>query len=391
MQNNVSPHMDRIASLSRYLAQDPNNLDLLAELTDAHIESRAYDEARKLIDNALRLKPQSPHLMYRSAVVDRLSGHYDRALTVLLALNQQGETSPVVLGELAEAQYALTDYVAAEQTLEQVIVQTGFQVAAPRSDLLYVRCLHRAGKMTEAIAFAVAHMATSSAPRLLREALATVYYDNDQLDKAHELYLQAEASGDMGAELRTVGGYVALANHHTKEAAATFAAAIAEQPDNGRALLGAGLTAAAARDLPQATAYLQRTVEAMPSHLGSWVTLAWMQLLQGKPDNAEDTLNRSLEVDRTFGETYGALASVAAVKGQTEKARELMKTALRLNKQSFGVMFADMVIKSGGKIKLEQVQASLQKLASYQVKTGTRTTNIKDSVMQAIESSGEQI
>ncbi len=71
--------------------------------------------------------------------------------------------------------------------------------------------------------------------------------------------------------------------------------------------------------------------------------LAWMQLLSGPLDAAEATLEHAKTIDHDFGETYGGLAVVAAMKGNASRAREMIRTALKLDRNSFSAAYASLL------------------------------------------------
>jgi Flp pilus assembly protein TadD len=75
------------------------------------------------------------------------------------------------------------------------------------------------------------------------------------------------------------------------------------------------LTAAYEGDLAGAMQALKAAVAVMPEHLGSWHALAWMQMLSQDLAGAESSLQEALARDASFGETYGGLALLAALRG----------------------------------------------------------------------------
>lgn len=65
----------------------------------------------------------------------------------------------------------------------------------------------------------------------------------------------------------------------------------------------------------------------MPAHIGSWHVLGWIQILQQKTNEAEQTFTHALKLDRTFGESHGGLGMTEALKGNWDKAEDYCKTA----------------------------------------------------------------
>jgi len=59
---------------------------------------------------------------------------------------------------------------------------------------------------------------------------------------------------------------------------------------------------------------------------------------------AEAAFNKSLEIDRNFGETHGGLAVIALLRGARAEAERLAEISLRLDRQSFAGHFAQSLL-----------------------------------------------
>jgi Tfp pilus assembly protein PilF len=115
-------------------------------------------------------------------------------------------------------------------------------------------------------------------------------------------------------------------------------------PANARAYIGLGTLALLENDLQQAKAHLLRGVELMPGHVGSWHVLAWTHLMSGEIDLAELRFRHALELERNFAETHGALAAIAALRGDRAASERGIEVALRLDPQSLAARFAQSVL-----------------------------------------------
>jgi Tfp pilus assembly protein PilF len=115
-------------------------------------------------------------------------------------------------------------------------------------------------------------------------------------------------------------------------------------PDNARAWVGLGTAALLGQDFAGAKSALRRGVEHMPGHVGSWHLLAWTELMTGEIDEAERLFARSFELDRNFAETHGALATIAAMRGDRESALRSTEVAKRLDSECLSAKYAQSVL-----------------------------------------------
>ncbi|MCD1600370.1 tetratricopeptide repeat protein [Rheinheimera aquimaris] len=82
----------------------------------------------------------------------------------------------------------------------------------------------------------------------------------------------------------------------------------------------------------------------MPDHIGTWHLLAWNYYLLGRLDQAEEAFKHALALDNAFGESYGGLAVIAAVKGRIDECNHYIKLAFKLNKRSFSAEYAKALV-----------------------------------------------
>lgn len=340
-------HMPSLDRLRQYLASDPNNLELLATVADTAIREGLPEMALTHVDHALQLRPGHLQFAYRRAVALRRAGREQEAFDALTVLTTAADAHAVPLYELADLHFQRQEFEAALATLERVIATPDYRLHTPQADLLCIRALHHLGRLDEAIEQAEAALQGQPGRADLTGALATLYLDAERSADAARLYAQAAQTGAVTPELQCVGGYLALQAEDLATARTRFELTLAERPDDGRARLGAGLVAAAEQDLPAAVSQLEQAARCMPSHLGTWNALAWMQLLSGQLDAGEATLEHAKSIDRSFGETYGGLAVVAAMKGNAERAREMIRTAFRLDRNSFSAAYASLLLQHG--------------------------------------------
>jgi tetratricopeptide (TPR) repeat protein len=365
--------------LAGYLLEDADNLQLRADLADELIREGRPSEALEHIDFALRATPAHPQFRYRRAIALRHLGRVEEAIAVLEALIAEGFADPAVICALADARFGARDFEGVLLTLEKLGTAVTDPAIAAQADLLRVRTMHYLGRLDEAIDCARAALAARPAQAQLRAALATLLLDAERMTEAEQAVAEASAAGLVTPELTCVSGYLALGKEDSAAAQARFAETLKARPQDGRALLGAGLAAAALQDLPGALGRMQAAAQAMPGHLGTLNALAWMQVLSGQLDAAEGTFRQALEADRNFAETHGGLAVVAALRGEAAAAQELVRTAQRLDRNSFSAAYAAMLLRNGSQPNQQTTEAMLQFLAQQPAPGGG---SLKDLVLR---------
>lgn len=365
--------------LAAYVLDDPGNLQLRADLADELLNEGRPAEALEHIDFALRATPAHPQFRYRRAVALRHLGRVEEAIAGFEALIAEGFADPAVICALADARLGGRDFEGALLTLEKLGTLVTDPTIAAQADLLRVRALHYLGRLDEAMACARSSLALRPEQAPLRGALATVLLDAERMNEAEQVVAEATSAGLVTPELTCVSGYLALGREDSAAAEARFAETLTSRPQDGRALLGAGLAAAAVQDLPRAVVRLQAAAQAMPGHLGTLNALAWMQLLAGQLDAAAITFEQALEADRNFAETHGGLAVVAALRGDAGLAQERVRTAQRLDRNSFSAAYAAMLLRHGSQPNAQTSEAMLQFLAQQPAPGGG---SLKDLVLR---------
>lgn len=357
---------ERAARLEHYLHQDPGNASLRADLIDHLIGAGRLDEAKAHALVALRTNPADPPTRYRLAVIEHHAGRLEAARDELSRLLDEGITEPNVRLELARVQAGLGDLQAALVTLDQLAAQPLPEALAPVAALLHVRTLHWAGEIDAAITRAERHLQLQPDTPPVLSALATLYIDARRMADAACLFEAAQAAGSADTEMLAVGGFLALDAADVAVAQQRFEDSVARTPRLGRAQLGLGLTYAATGRSTEAKEALHQATRAMPTHLGSWHALAWMQLLDGELEAAETSFNAALAVNRTFGDTYGGLAIIAAMRKDRASAEQFIRTGERLDRASLNVAVARVLLQHKGAMHTPEFLDSALKMLHQQ-------------------------
>jgi tetratricopeptide (TPR) repeat protein len=342
---------DRLNRLLSYLAADPQNPQLLDEITDLQLQLGLWRDAQALLQRQLETDPGNPTARYRLAVVRRANGDADLARLMLTELVDEGHGNPAVLQELARVQAQQGDWQAALDTLAPLKTETLPTEEADTVHLLRVRALHHLGDVQAGLAEAEAwrRVRGTELPTQGLAAVATLHLDGEELDSAAELVARASPEQvEDNAELAAAAGFVQLSQGHAEAARALLSRSASKQPSLGRAHLGLGLAAAYGGDLAGAVQALQAAVTVMPEHLGSWHALAWMQMLGRDLAGAESSLQAALAQDANFGETHGGLALLAALRGDQAAAVAHVRTGARLDPKGINITVARIALERNG-------------------------------------------
>ncbi len=345
--------MTSVARLSRLLdllSQDPRNPSLLAEIADQQLQLADWAAAKSTLTQLLELQPGDPLSRYRLAVAERHGNDAARARSLLQDLVDQGHSHPAILQELARSHAQLGDWGLVIPTLSSLRTSELPPQECDAVRLLRLRALHRLGALEEAAAEARAWQAERGrdVPLQGQAAIATLLLDAELLDEAAQLLSTIDSEALNGhAELATAKGYVELGSGQLDGALAHFTKSTQVQPQFGRAHLGRGLALAAGGNVEQAIQALKTAVQVTPEHLGSWHTLAWMQILAKDIDGAAASFEAALARDPNFGETYGGLGLIAALRGDRQASERHLRVAAKLDRASMNVMVAQTVLERG--------------------------------------------
>lgn len=366
----------RIESLRRFLESDPNNTELLCDLADAYMDNGQIAEAEPYLEHALTVNPNHAQCLYKLGIVYRCLGKPEEALFQFKRLQELGHQAPAIQYELAHAQFIGAHYQEAAELWKNLLANPeGAQL--PNIRLLTIRALHYAGQLEEAISLAESLHNQYPQDATIAGALSTLYLDNEEVDKAKALLELAQQQGWNQPELQLTSGYLALNDEDTDLAKQQFETYLQHKPQEGRALLGLALTHATSGNVDDAEQLLEKTVAAMPTHLGSWHALAWMQLMRNDLQAAETTFSKALEMDRNFGESWGGMAVIAALKGEKEKAQEYLDKGSRLDRAAMNVAAARLILRSGNMQNPQFLSEALQLMAQ---RPGLGGTNLAETI-----------
>jgi tetratricopeptide (TPR) repeat protein len=174
--------------------------------------------------------------------------------------------------------------------------------------------------------------------------LALLYMDNNDAESAREAALRALADDPENADANVVHGMALTEKQEVGQARRHFETALHQEPLNGRAWLGLGLSYLYEADYDKAIEALRKAARIYPGNPGTIVALGWAELSARDPAAAQQTFEQAIRVDRNFGESHGGLAAALAMQQKIDEAQAEILIAQRLDRRGFGAEFARSAI-----------------------------------------------
>jgi tetratricopeptide (TPR) repeat protein len=330
----------RFANLRRFVEADPENLRLRRDLLDAAVAAGEYVFVRELAEKRLASMPADPEAQFDRATA--LIGLKDFA-GALEALRPLDATIPGVrfntglclfmLGNYAEARpYFSAGYEAGERSAGQL--------------RLYLRALHHVGDFDAAAAIMASNAAVIVSDSELAGVCAMLAIDNSDIEGGKRFAQIALAGNPDNIDALVAAGTLDSVELRVPQARAAFEHALTVHQECSRAWVGLGLLAMSERNFSAAIEQLERGLAGMPGHLGSWHALGWAHLFSNDIAAAEKVFQHSLELDRNFSESHGAMAVMAAMRGDRASAERFIEVAERLDPQGMTAKYASTLLAS---------------------------------------------
>ncbi|MFV1922201.1 MAG: tetratricopeptide repeat protein [Methylotenera sp.] len=339
-QNPTSATQEKLHKLNQYLAEDPRNLNLLAEVIDLNIYLKNYIEAKAKIIDALAIEKDNPYFKLRLSTILIAEGDYQASIDITKELLDTIPDEPAIKFNHGYALALNEQFSEAKEPLLQLFQsQHSFQLLPAT----LIRTLHHLGDLDEAIAVANTYLESHPEDGQVAGMLSLIYFDNDDFDNAQATAINALklAPDNLDALMSAAGSYIG--DEKIEEASELLNHALTIDPNNGRALAKVGLIDMLNQDLSSAEAHMQEALKAMPEHIGSWHVLGWIQILQQRTNEAEKTFTHALELDRNFGESHAGLGVIEALKGNWKKADEYCNIAKKLDGNVMAVHYVALL------------------------------------------------
>lgn len=364
MRSSAAAAMDDNQKLEQRFAwwrSDPTNSRLYRECADLARALRRYDLLLSLTDEALRREPENPAIRF-----DQVNAHiglhdFRAALQGLAEIPfESNEQETAIALNRGLCHFCLNDFAAAVKELTPAYERGGASAETVR---MLVRAHHHLGQMEQALELAGANAAPAKADGVLAGTYALLYFDAGDVAKATQwartgLQLQPD-----NIDSRVVEGHLLILRRQIDPSRQLLESVVHDAPATARGWIGLGTLALLEGSADKAVALLERGLELMPEHVGTWHLLGWTKLMQRDFAGAERALTHALSLDRNFAESHGALAALDALRGDVASARQRIEVARRLDPNGLASQYATVLV-GDPQLKDSQSRAAVQQIAN---------------------------
>lgn len=353
----------RLAILLPLLEADATNLPLLADAAEAALDERRPDLAAELLGRYAAIAPLPPRETNLAGIAALQSRRFDVAAEMFATLFERGADDAGARFNLAWSRANLKDFAGALGILDDDSAR-----ALPQAAMLRVQLMHETGDVDGAGDAARAYIELHPDHQGLMAAVSVLALDID--DEALAT-ICAERAGDHPDALAT-RGTLALLDEHATDALDLFERALAADPASPRAHVGLGLAKILTGKADEAPADLDRGAALFGDHLGSWIAAGWAYFVNDDLVTSRARFETALELDPTFAETHGSLAVLDVLAGRLDEASARSDVALRLDRQCYSAALAmSLLAASGG--QPEKAKRIFERAASTPVDGSGRT------------------
>lgn len=339
---NRTPDIDQsIARYEAYVRADAHNPLLWLNLGELYHRAWRLDEAIACFERCAHDHPAytsaRSHLA-RVLITQHRFVEAERIFRDLLAAHESRD--PTLVYNLALCLYYQKQWSRAETLFLEAREQG---IAMPECFAYLARCRHYAGDMGAAMAWCQ-QWVDASQDAESRGYQALLAMDSGQLQDARRLAAEVLVDSPDNTHANLVAGTGAIETQELEQARRHFELAISREPDNARGWLGVGLVNLYSQQSAEAVTALRKARDLVPDSVGIAVTLGWSLLCAKDARESERAFRAAIEIDRGFGEAHGGLASALALQGRIDEAQESIRRAQRLDAAGFGAAFARTVV-----------------------------------------------
>lgn len=370
---NTTP-MNLLDRLEAFLQQDPCNQALLAQAFEEALRQARHERAQHHLAAGLASGQETLAWRLREAHW-HLAGRDWAAAREILERLRHDPLAPVELQRAAaqDEAYAALQQGRVEEGIELLEplmapladTSTGAGPAtidtAPQAQVVWLRLLHRAGQLDRLLAWATDRAAAGRLAADARGVASLGALDAGDLSLAETWSDASLKSHPMQLEALVARATVALGAGEQGQAEALLARATRAGVDDGRVLSTVGLAHLHGGALSEARESLERSVQLMPQHIGTWHVLAWTAFLQQDMARARAVFTLARDMDRNFAESHGGLAVVDAAEGKLDAARDGIQRAFGLDRHCMSARYAQAMLdgEAGDVAALQQLAQRL--------------------------------
>lgn len=331
--------LDAIERFEGYLKVDPDNTLLRTELGDLYHRAGRFDDAKKTYQAALDHDAGNPILRGRLAAVAISEQRFSEAEAILRELreNEKDGENGVLDHNLGVSLVYQKRWDEALECFERARASgaTGLE-----SQAYLTRTLHQKADFSRAIEECKAWLAQANSDDV-EGYLSLLEGDAGQDPVAAQARAQKVlARSPDNVDAAVVVGTEMLEKQKLAKSKEMFTRLTKRAPNNPRAWFGLGLAALMDLRHDDAIRYFRKTLELIPGHAGTLVTLGWVYITQQDPFTAEGIFREAVASDRTLAEAHGGLASALVAEFRFDEAMQTIRRARGLDKRCFGAAYA---------------------------------------------------
>ncbi len=341
IQNNeYTQKQESLKRFLKYLEYSSDNLNLLLDAIALSMELQDWETTEKLITSALEHHPDSPDVNAHAGFLNMRANQLEDAINYFDTAIQNGIEQPAVIYNLAYSQFLSRQF---EEALKSLSLIQETPALAKELAMLSARCKHNTDQIDIAAQDLEEYLIKSEdweVKGLLSLLLTDLNRPEEAIIKADETLNQLPNNFD--ALLARGSSYSMLGQF--EKAGKDYIKAAEVSPRSGRAWSGVAEIAFHDFEFDKAHEALESAINFMPDHIGTWHLLAWTHLMKNDLDQAENAFKKAYELDRSFGESHGGLATIYAMKGDIKNAEKHIKLARKLAPEGFSSIYAEMVL-----------------------------------------------
>ena len=370
----------KLTRLQSYLESDPANAMLALETFEAAFALGRLDIAESSLAGVSTQSPHAGPVRFRLANLRIAQQRLPEAAELLDALQHQFGIQPGFTQTRALLHFVGSNFEQCVATLAPCVdkraplwAESIAQHAAidntSRAELqmLWLRSLHRLGELDRAWAWIQDARTTDQLTPAAAGVACLIALDGGPLSAIEEL---AERSGMHPAsrpEVLLALGSLQLHHKNGAQAREHLNALLALDKANGRAWSTLAFVHMMESKPELAIDSFDRAIDVMPNHAGTWIGLGWARLLAKWPiADTKAAFQTAVDVDHNFAEGHGCVAVALAIEGKRQDALQSIIKAKRLDKRCWSSQFAQMILdgKAGDAALVERLAQQLLASAS---------------------------
>ncbi len=360
----------RVGRLESYLSSDPDNNALLVDAFETALQAALFIKAEQFLTYAQSRQFDTVGWQFRASNLYLAQGRFKEAQAVLISLQELHGSDPAIIHNLAYIYFQQNDFAGALEQLGNVLDDTGHTIQdISQLQVLWLRCMHRSHRLEEALDYVLRQKKLNRLSDQAAGVASLIAVDLGNMELAAMLAKQALLRDPEQVEALVANATVALAQKNTDLSRKCLLRALTKNSTDGRVLSLLGFTEMYDMKIEQALPYLQNAVAYMPEHIGTHLGLGWLYFIQRDLHAANAEFETALALDRNFSESHGAIAVIAAMQNQVEKAEQHIELALRLDKANFSAPYAKAIL-SGEANDAEAIKRLAQRLMKNRFNVG---------------------